>query len=55
MSAEMSRLNRHFLVPLILPLLTQYPEGIMELLGQSAQGGEGGEVPSTTPLDIPLP
>lgn len=47
MSADVSRLNRHFLVPLILPLLTQYPEDIIELyLSQSAQqgGGRGGSL-----------
>lgn len=31
MSAEAFRLNRHFLVPLFVRLLTQYPEGIIEL------------------------
>lgn len=58
MSAEAFRLSRHFLVPLFLFLLTQYPEGIRGLfLSKSAWwGGVGGSVDrSTVPLDVSLP
>ena len=53
-----SRLNRLFLVPLFLLLLTQYPEGTIELfLSKSAWwGGERGRVDhSTIPLNISRP
>ena len=58
MSAEAFRLSRHFLVPLFLLLLTQYPEGIRRLfLSKSAWwGGVGWSVDhSTVPLDVSLP
>lgn len=55
MSADVSRLNRHFLVPLILPLLTQYPEDMIELYLSQPSEGEGGLAHSTVPLAITLP
>lgn len=54
MSAEVSRLNRHFPLPLSLLLLAQYPEDIIALfLSKSAWWGEGEEDHSAIPLDIP--